>query len=121
MWMVASARWSVGLRSLLLRLEFVVRSMAYEPSARPPEIRRSLPWLITRFARQIARFSARLLSGQVDALVSMGLVEVASLPQHADLIKLACVLLAVKIDAQPAHLPELKKRPRPLFQFSPRR
>jgi hypothetical protein len=63
MWTVASAKWSVGLRSQLLQLDFVVRSTAYMPSARPPESRRALPGLITRFARQIARFSARLLSG----------------------------------------------------------
>jgi len=49
----------------------------------------------------------------------MGLVEVASLPQHADLIKLACVLLAVKIDAQPAHLPELKKAALAAFSILP--
>ena len=45
---------------------------------------RALPGLITRFARQIARFSAHLTSGSVSVLVAMGLMNVAGMLKRTD-------------------------------------
>jgi hypothetical protein len=77
MWTVVSAKWSVALRSQQLWLDWVVRSLGCVPSSIPPEARRALPGLITRFARQIARFSAHLTSGSVGVLVAMGQMKLA--------------------------------------------
>ena len=67
MWTVVSARWSVGLRSQRLRLDTLSWAEAFQARLqllqKPPELRQALPGLITRFARQIARFSARLTPG----------------------------------------------------------
>jgi hypothetical protein len=62
MWTAVSAKWSVGLRSLLRLTDWAVsfRVCAVLESAREQA---GAARLITRFARQIARFSARLLSG----------------------------------------------------------
>ncbi len=87
----ASARWSVELRSQRLRLDWVVRSLGYVPSSRPPEASRTLPGLITRFARQIARFSAHLTSGSVNVLVAMGQMKFAGLLWRSGLIIQKCL------------------------------
>ncbi len=86
MWTVVSARWSVALRSQRLRLDWVVRSLGCVPSSIPPEARRALPGLITRFARQIARFSDHLTSGSVGVLVAMGQMKLTGLRGCSGLI-----------------------------------
>jgi hypothetical protein len=63
MWTAASVKWSAVLPSEQRLTDQGLRSLGKVPYLKPPESRRALPGLITRFARQIARFSARLLSG----------------------------------------------------------
>ncbi len=95
MWTVVSARWSAALRSQRLRLDAccgTALSKAWPLLFHTtPEARRALPGLITRFARQIARFSAHLTSGSVDVLVAMGQIKVAGLFGRSGLINQQCL------------------------------